>query len=226
MATFVAKAEGRVVAVMSIVPDSQEFGLPSDKAFGAELDSLRAQSRRVCEITNLAVDPSYRNGSIFLELTRVILAHGLTMGYTDGFVSISEEHGSFFQTVLGFEPFGDRRNYGGDTVDYVIGMRLDGTTFEQRLKEVDQDMGYDSFLQNWFYTHNPYFDVTDLWHQQAMAEFLKPETLFDLFVKESSFLSRCDDVVINGLRRCWGSALYDQIYDLAHAAVDSTRLAA
>jgi len=88
MATFVAKADGKVVAVLSIVPDSPVFGLPSDKAFQAELDDLRNQGRRICEVTNLAIDPSYRNGSIFLELTRVIMAHAMIMGFDDGFVSI------------------------------------------------------------------------------------------------------------------------------------------
>src|SRR5687768_16809771 len=36
-ATFVAKVAGRVVAVLSIVEDSEDFGLPSDCVFKVEL---------------------------------------------------------------------------------------------------------------------------------------------------------------------------------------------
>ncbi|KPK49027.1 MAG: hypothetical protein AMK72_05570, partial [Planctomycetes bacterium SM23_25] len=46
MATFVAEVDRRIVAVMSIVPDSEDLGLPSDKAFSQELDGLRSAGRR------------------------------------------------------------------------------------------------------------------------------------------------------------------------------------
>jgi hypothetical protein len=185
--------------------------LPSDKAFQKELDSLRAQGRKVAEITNLAVDPSYRNGAIFLELTRVILAHGLTMGYDDGFVSISEEHGIFFESVLGFEPFGERRNYGDETEDYVVGMRLNGREHETQLRRMDDALGDGAFLHDWFYARNPYFALAEQWQESATREFLKPALLGRLFADESRFIERCDDSVLAGLRQYWGPWLLDVV---------------
>lgn len=226
MATFIARAEGKIVAVMSIVPDTAEFGLPSDKAFQDELDSLRAQGRRISEITNLAVDPSYRNGAIFLELTRVILAYGVSMGYDDGFVSISEEHAIFFDSVLGFDPFGERRNYGAETEDYVVGMRLNAHEHEAKLRRMDDALGDGAFLHDWFYAKNPYFELAAQWNEAATREFLKPALLGRLFADESRFLERCDESVLAGLRLHWGSWLLDVVVSQWAPAPEMESLAA
>ena len=109
MATFVAKVDGEVIAVTSVLMDSPELGLPSDRAFGGEIDELRQADRRVCEITNLAVHPDYRNTGVFSELTRCCLAHSMAVGYDDLFVSISPEHARFFKEVLLFKPWGSKR---------------------------------------------------------------------------------------------------------------------
>jgi GNAT superfamily N-acetyltransferase len=211
MATFIAKAENRVVAVMSVVPDTEEFGLPSDKAFGAEIDSLRAAGRVLCETTNLAVDPNYRNGGVFLELVRCCTAHAAMRGYDDSFISISEGHALFFESILGFEAWGDRRNYGDSTVDFVEGKRLDLTCFAEKIARSDAAMGPDAFLCDWFFERNPYLSQVAEWDRLARERFLNPRLLRRLFVEESSFLYRCDDSVIAGLRRRWGDALLDQV---------------
>ena len=46
-ATFVAKVGTRVVAVLSVVEDTPELGLPSDCAFKPELDAFRRAGRRL-----------------------------------------------------------------------------------------------------------------------------------------------------------------------------------
>ena len=51
-ATFIAKHDGKIVGVQSVVLDSPDLGLPSDVAFQSELDVLRSQGIRLTEATN------------------------------------------------------------------------------------------------------------------------------------------------------------------------------
>ena len=54
--TFIVEREGEVVSALSVVFDSP-LGLPSDNLYGPELDLMRGQGRRLCEI----VDPRERD---------------------------------------------------------------------------------------------------------------------------------------------------------------------
>lgn len=211
MATFVAKRDGRVVAVMSVVPDSQDLGLPSDKAFKPELDELRRQGRYVCECTNLAVAPDCRNTAVFLELTRCCVAHGLNAGYDDGFISISSGHAMFFEAVMGFEQFGARRDYGDRVLDFVEGMRLNLHRVEAKMLEADRMLGEEAFLHDWFFQCNPHFELARRSVPEAAARFLDPELLRSLLVDQTGFLSECDEASLGALRRRWGSDVYSMV---------------
>ena len=99
MVTFLAQIDGKTVAVMSIVQDSSALGLPSDKAFAKEIGVLRAQGRRLCEITNLAVLSEYRRSNAFPELTRATYAQARAWHCDDEFIAISPGHATFFEDV-------------------------------------------------------------------------------------------------------------------------------
>lgn len=169
MATFIAKKENDIIAVLSVVADSKENGLPSDKSFKKEIDQLR-ETYKTCEITNLVVSPTYRNASIFLELTRIILAQMEYKKYECAFISISEEHQPFFENVLLFEPYGEKRSYSDEKIDYVIGMKLDLTVFDDNIKKIDNIVG-NNFLSNYFVRDNKYFNVVPNWDIDARKEF-------------------------------------------------------
>ncbi len=204
-ATFVAKAAGKVVAVMGVVPDTPELGLPSDQAFHPELEVLRSAGRRVAEVTNLAVAPEYRNTSVFYELSRCCIAHGINQGFDDSFIAISPGHTLFFQTVLGFEPWGDRRNYGGQVQDLVEGMRLNVGATEARLMAADRALGDDAFLHDWFFSNNPHFGYTKASAAIAVQKFLDPGLLRTLFGNQTGFLRKCSPRVLDCLSRRWGT---------------------
>ena len=203
-ATFVAKAEGRIVAVMGVVPDTSELGLPSDQAFHPELEVLRSAGRRIAEVTNLAVAPDYRNTSVFYELSRCCIAHGINQGFDDSFISISPGHAVFFQAVLGFEPWGDRRNYGGQVQDPVEGMRLNVGGMESRLIAADRVLGDDAFLHDWFFRSNPHFQYTKASAAIAKQKFLDPALLRSLFGERTGFLRKCSPRVLDVLAQRWG----------------------
>lgn len=210
MATFVAKIDGQVIAVTSLVPDSPDLGLPSDQAFGRELGQLRASGRLVAEVTNLAVDPMYRNTPVFFDLTRCCFAQAEACGYDDLFVAISPEHGAFFEHVLLFEPCGDRRSYSDKILDIVEGKRLDLHNIEQRAIDTDALLGPEAFLHDFYFSGNRFHRYVKVWPKQAARLFSAAHLLRELFVKRTGFLARCTPDELEAIRRRWGSVL-DQV---------------
>lgn len=97
MATFVAKVDGRVVGVLSMIGDTQDFGLPCDSAFKVELDALRASGAKLCELTNQAVEEEYRKSAVPTELMRCAMAHSLDAGYDENIATVSPSHNGFYE---------------------------------------------------------------------------------------------------------------------------------
>jgi hypothetical protein len=211
LGTLVAKAQGQVVAVMSVASDSPDLGLPSDKAFNVELNHLRDQGRALAETTNLAVAPDHRNSAVFFELSRACVAFAMNAGLDDSFISISPGHSMFFEAILGFEPWGDRRDYGDGKPDYVEGMRLNLRTFKQRVLELDQLLGPEAFLHHWFFTSNPHFEAIRLSVARARRNFLDPALLRQLFVEDTGYLLTCPPATRAAIERRWGSDLFAQV---------------
>lgn len=211
MATFVAKAEGRVVAVTSVLMDSPDLGLPSDEAFREELGALRAEGRRVCEITNLAVAPEHRNTPVFSELTRCCLAHAMAIGYDDLFIAISPEHARFFQEVLQFDAWGGRRSYSSQVEDIVEGKRLDLRRVEARSQRVDAILAHEAFLHGFYFQENPYHRLVRKWAIRAVGVFRDVHLLRELFAVRSHLLDGCSFAELNAIRSRWGREIFAQV---------------
>jgi len=127
-ATFVAKKEGRVVGVLSMVGDSADLGLPSDSVFRRELDERRARGARLCELTNQVVADEFRKTAVPAELMRCALAHGMSRGYREGVAVVCPSHNGFYD-MMGFREIGTQRSY-SDTIDEpVVALALDFETF-------------------------------------------------------------------------------------------------
>ncbi|MEO6873481.1 MAG: GNAT family N-acetyltransferase, partial [Opitutaceae bacterium] len=120
-ATFIAEKDGVVVGVLSVVGDSLDLGLPSDSAFEAELNGLRAPGVRICELTNQAVADEYRKSAVPTELMRCALAHAMRAGYHESVATVSPGHKGFYKLV-GFRPFGSPRSYSQKLNDPVVAL--------------------------------------------------------------------------------------------------------
>jgi hypothetical protein len=188
-ATFIAKSAGRVIGVMSVVPDSSDLGLPSDRVFGAELGRLRQAGRKVVEITNLAVAPDFRRTSVFLELSRAVTAHVVEHGFDDGFVAVSPKHVLYFEQILRFEPWGSLRSYRTDAHDPVEGLRLDVHGFERALHGVDALLGDTSPLHSWFFGGNPFRGQARENQRRAEYRFLAEDVAGKLMGDRRDWLS-------------------------------------
>ncbi len=107
--TLYAETGGVVVGTMSLCLDSNSL-LPADENFGDELDDLRAQGRRLCEPSKLAIDKGVTK-RVFASLIHIsyIYAHNIH-GYTDYVIEVNPRHVMFYKRMLGFADFAPERN--------------------------------------------------------------------------------------------------------------------
>ena len=106
--TLYAETGGVVVGTLSLCLDS-ETALPADENFGDKLEALRAQKRRLCEPSRLAIDKGVTK-RVFASLIHIsyIYAHNIH-GYTDYIIEVNPRHVMFYKRMLGFVEFGEER---------------------------------------------------------------------------------------------------------------------
>jgi hypothetical protein len=106
--TLYAETGGQVVGTMSLCLD-RETSLPADENFRDKLDELRAQDRRLCEPSRLAIDKGVTK-RVFASLIHIsyIYSHNIH-GFTDYVIEVNPRHVMFYKRMLGFEDFGGER---------------------------------------------------------------------------------------------------------------------
>jgi ribosomal protein S18 acetylase RimI-like enzyme len=217
-ATFVAKKDGAVVGVLSVVIDSPDMGLPSDAAFKPELDAMRALGARIGEVTNQAIAKEYRRSGVMTELMRCVIAHGLAHGCDRGVVTVSPNHGGFYE-LMGFRSLGSERSYSAKLHDPVIALGLD-LDFYRYLP--DDSTESERFVHRFMTETNPYISRAAKWSQQAKNHFLRPALLRELFVTERNFLGERSLTELLNLRIRWGEELFDSVWETAAAELGSS----
>ena len=65
--TFIAKAGNEVIATATVIPDSP-LGLPMDEVYRDELNQMRKENKKLCEISMLASDTELFNDGISMML--------------------------------------------------------------------------------------------------------------------------------------------------------------
>lgn len=106
--TLVADTDGKTVGTMTLCFDS-EAGLPADENFHDKLDELRAQKRKLCEPSRLAIEEDVPK-RVFASMIHVsyIYAHNIH-GFTDYVIEVNPRHAMFYKRMLGFHDFGEER---------------------------------------------------------------------------------------------------------------------
>jgi hypothetical protein len=107
--TLYAETGGVVVGTMSLCLDSPSL-LPADEHFKDKLDLLRADGRRLCEPSKLAIDKGVTK-RVFASLIHIsyIYAHNIH-AYSDYVIEVNPRHVMFYQRMLGFSVFGEERH--------------------------------------------------------------------------------------------------------------------
>lgn len=142
--TFVAKQGNRVVATVTLIPDSP-LGIPMDKIYKERLDGLRKKKRRVAEVSQLAIDSklfpknwfsmfNFSKLMFIFRLFKLVLDHALYVDkLTDLCIAVNPRH-QYLYKFLGFEMLGGLKYYGSVNKAPAIAKRLDLETVEERAK--------------------------------------------------------------------------------------------
>jgi hypothetical protein len=144
-AVFVVRADGAVVATVSLIVDS-ELQLPCDALWGAELLAARAAGRRLAEVSALAVSEAWRGvrlGAV-RALVRIVGVYGRELaGVDDLCIAVHPRHAPFYETRLRFQRFGGLVAYDAVNGAPAVGLWLD-------LRELDGALDDSSFAGSVF----------------------------------------------------------------------------
>jgi len=104
--TVVVRVGSRIVATATYVPDSP-LGLPADLVFSDSLAAIRAEGRRMVEISGLAIDEGIRaedRGRVGIWLFQVLEEMARRSGVDDMVITVNPRHVSYYSRRLGFAP--------------------------------------------------------------------------------------------------------------------------
>jgi hypothetical protein len=144
-AVFVARADGAVVATVSLVVDSALL-LPSDELYGVELAAFRAAGRRLAEVSALAVNEQWRGAALgaLRALVRVVGIYGREIARVDDLcIAVHPRHAPFYEGRLRFRRFGGLKAYEAVNGAPAVGLRLD-------LHQLDSPLGDTTFAGSLF----------------------------------------------------------------------------
>ncbi len=107
--TLMAFQEDQVIGTLTLGLDSPKPLLVED-LYKPEIDRLRAEGRKVCELTKLAVDQIHGSKRILASLFHIAYIYGRVMqGHTDVVIEVNPRHVAFYKRMLGFDEFGPER---------------------------------------------------------------------------------------------------------------------
>jgi len=150
-----------ITSTATIVIDNP-LGLPSDSTYPEELDRLRAQGRKLAEITCLAAkrDFCYRNGLLFV--LRLLYRYARQKKVTDFVISIHPKHRDFYEKIFLFEPIGPVRAYKNLYSAPAILERLDLTTVREKYYEVYGGFPEGKIFADFFLKLTYFSDIAEL----------------------------------------------------------------
>jgi hypothetical protein len=135
--TFIVTRDGKDVATVTTVFDST-LGLPADQLYCDELDVLRTNGRRLCEVISLVCEESDRRRGI--ETLKHLFKVGLHMACklvdaTDFIITVNPHHASYYEKKLLFRRQGEERSYGKVNGAPAVLLILDLVTLSERYME-------------------------------------------------------------------------------------------
>lgn len=107
--TLMAFQDDKVIGTLTLGLDSSK-PLLVEELYKCEIDSLRAEGRKVCELTKLAVDQSLGSKRVLASLFHIAYIYGRVMqDHTDVVIEVNPRHVAFYKRMLGFKEFGPER---------------------------------------------------------------------------------------------------------------------
>ncbi len=107
--TIMAYMDDQVVGTVTLNLDS-EAGLLADQLYLEEINQLRAEGKKVCELIKLAISPRADGLRIYSSLLHIAYIYGRRIhGYTDLVLEVVPRHVNFYVKMLGCKPFGPEK---------------------------------------------------------------------------------------------------------------------
>jgi hypothetical protein len=124
--TLMASQSEAVVGTLTLGIDSGN-GLMADENYKEEVDRLRANGRKVCELTKFAVDQTRGSKRVLAGLFHIAYIYGRVLhNQTDVVIEVTPKHALFYKRMLGFEPFGEERlNTRVNTLGVLLRLQID-----------------------------------------------------------------------------------------------------
>jgi hypothetical protein len=122
--TLSACMDEATIATLTATVDADE-GLYVGRLYPHEVDGLRAQGRKLCEFTKLAVDDSVRSHTVLGSIFHVACIYVIDLhACTDVLIEVNPRHVRFYERMLGFIRAADERLDPAVNAPAVL-MRLD-----------------------------------------------------------------------------------------------------
>ncbi|OAG27980.1 N-acyl amino acid synthase FeeM domain-containing protein [Thermodesulfatator autotrophicus] len=123
----------------SIVFDKVGRGLPCDAIYGDIIDDLRAKNKKIVELCSLAALPNLKARNIYFPIFKVIYEYIVSKNYTDIVIVIKPKHRFFYEKILRFKCFEERKYSRFKNVTAMLA-HLDLKTAEEEFKRIYGDL--------------------------------------------------------------------------------------
>jgi len=160
--TLMAFQEDKVIGTLTLGLDSVNPLLVED-LYKTEIDSLRAEGRKVCELTKLAIDETQGSKRVLASLFHIAYIYGRVMqSHTDVVIEVNPRHVAFYKRMLGFQVFGPERLCSRVNAPAVL-LRLELDYVDQQIKLLGgkaETASGERSLYPFFFTKNDEIGIT------------------------------------------------------------------
>jgi hypothetical protein len=132
--TILTYLRKQIVATVTVGYDSDQ-GLLADEIYKDTVDALRAQGRRVGELSKLAIDQDMGSKRVLGALIHIAYLYGILNRCTDAVIEILPRHKVFYERMLGFRQVGEQRLNHRVKCDVVL-MHLSLDVMGERIAEM------------------------------------------------------------------------------------------
>jgi len=148
---FVFKSYLKVISTLTLIFDSETFGLPMDVLYGKELDALRRRKRRLVELSSLATAKDARWHNVFMYLNRAMVWYAMYQNATDLCIMVNPKHVDFYKLILLFDDLGPLQYYSKVSAP-AVALRLDLDDVHDKFRETYSALDFDCDLHRFFFS--------------------------------------------------------------------------
>ncbi len=132
--TILSFHQEKIVGTVTVGYDSEE-GMLVDDIYKPEVDALRAQGKRVGELSKLAIDENIGSKQLLASLMHMAYLYGVIHECTDAIIEIVPRHKNFYEKMLGFKQIGEEKM--NNRVNFpVLLMHLELESMRQKIEEL------------------------------------------------------------------------------------------